>query len=95
MFLFPLAGGHSHLFQIVQMIHFSYLLPPSTLGRFLMRWVGLLCLVQRREAKQGAGYSMAYEQAYWKITALGEDALSEVELISASRSIASSLDKRE
>lgn len=44
-----------------------------------MRQSGFIRLVQRRETKQGDGYSMTYDQGYWKITALGEDALKELE----------------
>lgn len=44
-----------------------------------MRQSGFIHLVQRRETKQGDGYSMTFDQAYWKITALGEDALKEIE----------------
>lgn len=45
----------------------------------LLRQAGFIRLVQRRETKQGDGYSMTYDQGYWKITALGEDALAEFE----------------
>lgn len=45
----------------------------------LLRKADFIRLVQRSETRQGTGYSMTYEQAYWKITALGEDALAEFE----------------
>lgn len=45
----------------------------------LLRQCGFIRLVQRRETKQGDGYSMTYVQAYWKITELGKDALKEFE----------------
>lgn len=44
-----------------------------------LRQSGLIRLVQHRETTQGAGYSTTYDQAYWKITVLGEDALKEFE----------------
>lgn len=45
----------------------------------MLRQAGFISLVQRRETKQGDGYSMTYDQAHWKITVLGEDALKELE----------------
>lgn len=45
----------------------------------LLRQAGFIKLVQRREDFRGDNYSMVYDQAYWKITAQGEDALSAFE----------------
>lgn len=45
----------------------------------LLRRFDFIRLVQRRETTHGTGYSMTYDQAYWKITVLGEDALKEFE----------------
>lgn len=45
----------------------------------LLRKADFIRLVQRSETRQGTGYSMTYDQDYWKITALGKDALKEFE----------------
>ncbi len=45
----------------------------------LLLHYGLIRIVKRKEATNGDGYTMTYIQEYWKITALGEDALQEFE----------------